>query len=58
MIELLQRQLSEYKGSIELWLAQGGAKSYEDYLKMTAKYEAFEQFEEDLKELEKRYIES
>jgi len=58
MIELLQRQLSEYKSSIELWLAQGGAKSYEDYLKMTAKYEAFEQLQEDLKELEKRYIES
>ena len=57
VIGLLSRQLEEYKSSIELWLAQGGAKSYEDYLKMTAKYEAFEQIEQEVKELEKRYIE-
>lgn len=58
VLGLLGRQLDEYKSSIELWLAQGGARSYEEYSKMTAKYEAFEQIQEDLKTLEKRYIES
>lgn len=58
VLGLLVRQLEEYKSSIALWLAQGNAKTHEDYLKMSAKYEAYEQLQEDVKELEKRYIES
>ena len=58
LILVIKGKISEYKSSIELFLAEGGAKTQEDYVKLTGKYEAFRIIEEDLSEIEKRYIES
>lgn len=58
LILVIKGKIAEYKSSIELFLAEGGAKTQEDYVKLTGKYEAFRIIEEDLREIEKRYIES
>lgn len=58
LILVIKGKIAEYKSSIELFLAEGGAKTQEDYVKLTGKYEAFKIIEEDLSEIEKRYIES
>jgi len=58
LILVIKSKIAEYKSSIELFLAEGGAKTQEDYVKLTGKYEAFRIIEEDLREIEKRYIES
>ncbi len=58
LILVIKGKIAEYKSSIELFLAEGGAKTQEDYVKLTGKYEAFRIIEEDLLEIEKRYIES
>ena len=58
LILVIKGKIAEYKSSIELFLAEGGAKTQEDYVKLTGKYEAFRIIEEDLSEIGKRYIES
>ena len=58
LIALIKSKIADYKSSIELFLAEGGAKTQEDYVKLTGKYEAFRILEEDLLEIEKKYIES
>ena len=58
LILVIKGKIAEYKSSIDLFLAEGGAKTQEDYVKLTGKYEAFRIIEEDLSEIEKRYIES
>ena len=58
LIAVIKGRIAEYKSSIELFLAEGGAPNHEEYLKLTGKYEAFRIIEEDLSEIEKRYIDS
>ena len=58
LIALIKSKIADYKSSIELFLAEGGAKTHEEYVKLTGKYEAFRILEEDLLEIEKKYIES
>ena len=58
LIALIKNKIADYKSSIELFLAEGGATTHEDYVKLTGKYEAFRLLEEDLSEIEKKYIES
>ena len=58
LIALIKSKITDYKSSIELFLAEGGATTHEDYVKLTGKYEAFRLLEEDLSEIEKKYIES
>ena len=58
LLALIKSKIADYKSSIELFLAEGGAKTHEDYVKLTGKYEAFIIIEEDLLEIEKKYIES
>ena len=58
LIALIKSKIADYKSSIELFLAEGGATTHEDYVKLTGKYEAFRLLEEDLSEIEKKYIES
>ena len=58
LLTLIKNKISEYKSSIALFLAEGGATTHEDYVKLTGKYEAFRLLEEDLLEIEKKYIES
>ena len=49
LILVIKSKIAEYKSSIELFLAEGGAKTQEDYVKLTGKYEAFRIIEEDLR---------
>ncbi len=58
LLELIKNKIADYKSSIALFLAEGGATTHEDYVKLTGKYEAFRLLEEDLLEIEKKYIES
>ena len=58
ILALIKNKIADYKSSIELFLAEGGATTHEDYVKLTGKYEAFRMLEEDLFEIEKKYIES
>jgi len=58
LLALIKSKIADYKSSIELFLAEGGATTHEDYVKLTGKYEAFRLLEEDLLEIEKKYIES
>ena len=58
ILALIKNKIADYKSSIELFLAEGGASTHEDYVKLTGKYEAFRTLEEDLLEIEKKYIES
>ena len=58
ILALIKNKILDYKSSIELFLAAGGATTHEDYVKLTGKYEAFRMLEEDLLEIEKKYIES
>lgn len=58
VFSLMERKLKEYKSSIELHLATGGAATTDKYWVSVGSYEAYNNILEDLKELEKRYIES
>ena len=58
LLILIKTKIADYKSSIALFLAEGGATTHEDYVKLTGKYEAFRLLEEDLLEIEKKYIES
>ncbi len=57
VMSLLIRRLEERKSSIEQFLAQGGAKSYEEYMSITGRYQAMSEIVEDAKEIEKRFLE-
>jgi hypothetical protein len=53
---LLLRGISEKKQSLSSHLANGNARSYEDYCRIVGEYAAYDQIEVDVKELEKRFI--
>ena len=57
IMSLLIRRLEEKKSSIEQFLAQGGAKNYEEYMNVTGRYQAMLDMIEEAKELEKRFLE-
>ena len=50
------RDIDEKKSSIELFLAQGGATTQEQYWKTVGEYSALQRIEGDLKDLEERVI--
>ena len=56
ILALIKNKIADYKSSIELFLAEGGATTHEDYVKLTGKYEAFRILEEDLLEIEKNIL--
>lgn len=58
VFSILERRIRESKSSIEQFLAGGGATSQEIYWKNVGKYDALCAVEEELRDIEKRYIES
>lgn len=54
---VLLRRVSDRKQHIELGLASGGAKDFQDYCRLVGEYAALNDTEADIKELEKRYVE-
>lgn len=57
VFSILLRRLEEKKSSIELFLAQGGAKSHEDYVRMVGEYSSTTGMIDEVKDLEKRFLE-
>ena len=55
---IFERKLNEYKSSIERFLATGGAKNQDAYWHAVGEYSSYNKILEDLKEIEKRYIDS
>lgn len=55
---LLMTKVEEQKRSIELFLAGGGAKSYEDYCRAVGEYSALRKMEGEIKDVEQRFLES
>jgi len=53
---LLYRRIREKRGPLADYLTQGGAKNYEDYVRVSAQHGALVDIEEDIKELEKRFM--
>lgn len=58
VFSIFERRIKEYKSSIELFLAGGGATSQELYWKHVGKYDALCSIEEEIRDIERRYIES
>ena len=52
----LLRGLTERKQALQESLASGGAKNYEEYCRMVGEYSALQRLEDEVKELEKRFI--
>jgi hypothetical protein len=57
-VEILLHRTGEQKRSIELFLSGGGAKSYEDYCRAVGEYSALQKVEDDIKDVEKRFLET
>lgn len=55
---LILTKVYDQKSSIELFLASGGAKSYEEYCRMVGEYSALLKMEGDIKDVEQRFLES
>lgn len=53
---LILRGLTERKQAIQESLASGGAQNYEAYCKIVGEYTALQRLEDDVKDLEKRFI--
>ena len=58
VFDALERRLNEYKGEITDFVAGGGVKSMEDYNRLIGKLEGIEIALNNVKELEKRFIEA
>ncbi len=56
--ELLMIRVREQKSSIELFLANGGAKTFDEYSRLVGEYSAFCRLESDIKDAEQTFIES
>ena len=53
---VLRRRIRERKEPLADYLVSTGAKSFEDYLRASSKHQALCSVEEDIKELEERFI--
>ena len=57
IFEALRIRIRERKSSIEQFLANGMAKTFEDYQRMVGEYASNQKLEDDLDEIEKRFLE-
>ena len=58
IFEAITIRLNQQKNSIELFLANGGAKNYDEYCRMVGEYTSLLKTEGDIKEIEQRFLES
>lgn len=58
IFEAIGLRLSQQKSSIELFLANGGAKNYDEYCRMVGEYTSLLKMEGDIKDIEQRFLES
>jgi hypothetical protein len=53
---VLRRRIRERKEPLEQFLVGGGAKNFEDYLRVSSRHKELCAVEEDIKTLEERFI--
>lgn len=58
LVPTLLIQIDERKSSIAQFLANGGAKSFEEYCRCVGEYSALNKVMDDIKDVEQRFIES
>jgi hypothetical protein len=58
IFEALILRLNQQKNSIELFLANGGAKNYEEYCRMVGEYTSLMKTEGDIKDIEQRFLDN
>jgi hypothetical protein len=58
VFSLLYRSICERKASLTDYTMSGGARDHNAYTHAVAQYEAYTAMEEEIKELEKRFMES
>jgi uncharacterized protein YqeY len=58
VIALIERMIQEYKESLEVFLAEGGAENFDQYNRCVGKYESLRLIEREIADIHKRYIES
>jgi uncharacterized protein YqeY len=58
VIALIERMIQEYKESLEVFLAEGGAENFDQYNRCVGKYESLSLIEREIADIHKRYIES
>lgn len=58
IFEAIMFRLSQQKSSIELFLANGGAKNYDEYCRMVGEYSSLMKTEGDIKDIEQNFLES
>jgi hypothetical protein len=51
------RRITEAREGISAYLAQGGAKNYEEYMKLVGKCEALAEIEAEIKDVEQEFLE-
>jgi hypothetical protein len=56
VFSVLYRRIRESRESLTEFTMSGGAKDYVEYCKMVAKCQMLDSFEEDVKDLEKRFM--
>lgn len=54
---VLRRRISERKADLTSYVMSGGAAKYEEYMRAAGAYETLTVIEEELKELEARFVE-
>jgi len=57
IFEAITIRLNQQKSSIELFLANGGAKNYDEYCRMVGEYTSLLKTEGDIKDIEQRFLE-
>ena len=58
VIALIERMIQEYKESLEVFIAEGGAENFDQYNRCVGKYESLRLIEREIADIHKRYIES
>lgn len=58
VIALIARMIQDYKESLEIFLAEGGAENFDQYNRCVGKYESLRLIEREIADIHKRYIES
>ncbi len=58
VFDALERRLNEYRDEVSEYISSGGVKSMEDYNRLIGKLEGIDIALNNVKELEKRFIEA
>jgi hypothetical protein len=58
IFEAIISRLQQQKSDIELFLANGGAKNYEEYCRMVGEYTSLLKTEGDIKDIEQRFLDN